>query len=49
MYLFHSLSDLGNIRFPTWEPGHSFCTDSCQAEHPIIGLDANLKCKELPL
>lgn len=49
MYLFHSLSDLGNIRFPNWEPGHSFCTDSCQTEHPIIGLDANLKCKELPL
>ena len=49
MYLFHSLSDLGNIRFPNWNPGHSFCTDSCQAEHPIIGLDANLKCKELPL
>ena len=48
MSLFHSLLDMGHVRFPGWEPERSFCSDSCRAENPVIGLDANLKCKELP-
>ena len=48
MHLFHSLLDMGHVRFPGWEAERSFCSDSCRAENPVIGLDANLKCKELP-
>ncbi len=49
MSLFHSLLDLGHVRFHDWEPARSICSDSCKAENPLIGLDANLKCKRLPL
>lgn len=49
MHLFHSLLDLGHIRMADWEPTKSLSSDSCRGEHPIIGLDANLKPKELPL
>lgn len=49
MNLFHSLLDLGHVRIPDSEPSRSVCSDSCKAENPLIGLDANLKCKKLPL
>ncbi|MCR4664088.1 MAG: phosphoethanolamine transferase [Paludibacteraceae bacterium] len=48
MHLFHSLLDLGHVRFPGWEQERSVCSDSCREENPVIGLDANLKCKEIP-
>ena len=49
MHLFHSLSDLGHLRFPLWEAAKSISSDSCQADNPVIGLDANLNCKQLPM
>ena len=49
MHLFHSLLDLGHVRFSGWEKERSICSDSCRAENPVIGLDANLKCKQLPM
>ncbi len=49
MYLFHSLLDAGHVAIPDWEPQSSIFSDSCQAQRAVIGLDANLNTKQIPL